>query len=162
MKIRSVCLALVTGAVLSAPGYAATATGTLNLSITISATCTVVSASAINFGTMSSIPASVDQTSTLTVNCSNTTPYVISLGVGGGAGATTAVRKMTNAGNTVNYSLYRDAGYTQLWGASSGVDTLAGTGNAANQALTIYGRVPTQTVPPPGTYTDAVTVTITY
>jgi spore coat protein U-like protein len=62
----------------------------------------------------------------------------------------------------VNYSLFRNATRTQVWGQTIGTDTVTGTGTGANQALTIYGRVPAQAVPPPGTYTDTVTVTITY
>jgi spore coat protein U-like protein len=149
-------------AVAAPVAHAATATGTLNLSITIAATCSVVSATAINFGTVSAIAANIDQTSTLTVNCSTTTPYNVGLSAGGGTGATVAARKMMNGANSVTYSLYRDSGYTQVWGNTVGTDTVAGTGTAANQTITIYGRVTAQTVPPPGSYTDAVTVTITY
>ena len=67
-----------------------------------------------------------------------------------------------NGVNVVNYTLYRDAARTQLWGTTIGTDTVAGTGAGADQTLTIYARTPTQTVPPPGVYTDAVTITITY
>ena len=84
------------------------------------------------------------------------------LGVGGGTGATVATRKMTSGANAVNYSLYRDALRTQLWGQTIGTDTVAGTGSGANQTLTIYGRVPAQAVPPPGTYSDAVTITVEF
>ncbi len=162
MNWKSACLAGILGMALPVAAHAATATGTLNLSITITASCSVVSATAVNFGSVASIPGNIDQTSTLTVNCSSTTPYTVSLGVGGGSGATTAVRKMTNGANVVNYSLYQDVGRTTLWGSVIGTDTVAGTGSGANQTLTIYARTPTQVVPPPGVYTDAVTVTITY
>jgi spore coat protein U-like protein len=162
MALKKTWFALAVALLVAPSAQAATATGSLNLSITISATCSVVSASAINFGTMGAIAANVDQTSTLTVNCSSTTPYTIGLSAGGGSGATVATRKMTSGANAVNYTLYRDAGRTLVWGTTIGTDTLAGTGSGANQALTIYGRVPAQTVPPPGTYNDTVTVTITY
>jgi spore coat protein U-like protein len=39
---------------------------------------------------------------------------------------------------------------------------VSATGNGADQTFTIYGRVPAQTTPAPGTYTDTVTVTVTY
>ncbi|MCZ8184737.1 MAG: spore coat U domain-containing protein [Beijerinckiaceae bacterium] len=162
MRLKSALLAAGLGLAIVPATYAATATGTLNLSITIQASCTVVSATAINFGSMATIAANVDQTSTLTVNCSSTTPYNVGLGVGGGSGATVATRKMTSGSDVVNYTLYRDASRTQVWGETIGTDTVTGTGTGANQTLTIYARVPAQTVPPPGTYTDAVTVTVTY
>ncbi|EEF26199.1 conserved hypothetical protein [Ricinus communis] len=40
--------------------------------------------------------------------------------------------------------------------------TVAGTGTGNAQLLTIYGRVPPQTTPSSGTYTDTVVVTLTY
>lgn len=162
MTLKVACLAGLLAVALPSGAYAATATGTLNLSITITASCSVVSATAVNFGSVAAIAANIDQTSTLTVNCSSTTPYTVGLGVGSGAGATVAVRKMTSGANVVNYTLYRDAARTQLWGTTIGTDTVAGTGSGANQTLTIYARTPTQAVPPPGAYTDAVTITITY
>lgn len=148
---------------LAAPAAeAATATGTLNLSITVAATCTVVSATAIDFGSVIGIANNIDQTSTLTVNCSSNTPYNVGLGLGSGSGATYSSRKMSNANGAVNYSLYRDSSRSQVWGDTVGTDTVAGTGTGANQTLTIYARTPPQSLPPPGTYADAVTVTINY
>ncbi|WP_284177936.1 spore coat U domain-containing protein [Rhabdaerophilum sp. SD176] len=162
MRLKSALLAAGLSLALVPAAHAATATGTLNLSITITASCTVVSASAINFGSVGAIGANIDQTSTLTVNCSNTTPYTVALSAGGGTGATVASRKMKSGTNQINYSLYRDAARAQVWGTTTGTDTYAGTGSGANQAITIYARVPSQAVPAPGTYTDAVTVTVTY
>jgi spore coat protein U-like protein len=162
MTFKAIGLAALVA--LAAPAaHAATATGSLGLSITIAATCSVISAPAINFGTVSAIAANIDQTSTLVVNCSTSTPYSVGLSVGGGTGATVGVRKMMNGTNAVNYTLYRDAARTLLWGDTIGTDVLGGqTGNATNQSITIYGRTPAQTVPPPGNYTDTVTVTINY
>lgn len=161
MKFR--LLGVAAACVVAAPAaMATTATGTLNLSITIAATCSVVSATSIDFGTVTDIGSNIDQTSTLTVNCSTTTPYNIGLSAGGGSGATYSSRKMSNAGNTVSYSLYRDSGRSQVWGETIGTNTVSGTGTASNQTITIYGRTPAQTAPAPGVYTDAVTVTINY
>jgi spore coat protein U-like protein len=162
MKFKALGFAAVL-AVAAPAAHAATATGSLGVSITIAATCSVVSASAINFGTVSAIAANIDQTSTLVVNCSSTTPYSVSLSAGGGTGATAATRKMMNGANAVNYSLYQDAARTQVWGDTVGSNVLTGqTGTAANQNITIYARTPAQTVPPPGAYSDTVTVTINY
>ncbi len=65
-------------------------------------------------------------------------------------------------GGFVTYELYRNNGRTQRWGAALNNDTVAGNGNGANQALTVYGRVPGQTTPSAGTYNDTITVTVTY
>jgi len=144
------------------PLYAATATTTMTVQMTITATCLVNSATALNFGTQGVLATNVDQTSTLQVTCTNTTPYNIGLNVGTGAGATVAARKMTSGANTVNYTLYRNSTRTTLWGNTVGTDTVAATGNGAAQNYTVYGRVPPQAAPAPGTYTDTITVTVTY
>lgn len=161
MNFVKKCAIALMGLAIPAGAYAATATGTLNVSITITATCSVVSAGPLSFGSASAIGANIDQSATVTVNCSSTTPYNVGLSVGTGGG-TVASRRMANGANFVTYTLYRDAARTQVWGDTVGTDTVSGTGNAANQAITIYGRVPSQTVPPPGSYTDAITVTVTY
>jgi spore coat protein U-like protein len=70
---------------------------------------------------------------------------------------------MTYSGsNFINYALYRDSARTANWGNTVGTDTVSGTGTGANQSLTVYGRVPAQTTPVAGTYTDTIVVTVTY
>jgi spore coat protein U-like protein len=162
MRAKLIFLAMGLATAIAPAAQAATASGSLNLSITIEASCTVVSASAVAFGSVATIGANIDQTSTLVVNCSNTTPYTVSLGAGNGVGATTTVRKMSAGANTVNYALFRDAARTQIWGNTIGTDTVAGIGTGANQSISIFARVAPQGVLAPGAYTDTVAVTITY
>ena len=152
-----ISLALVSGAV-----YAATTTTTFTVQITITASCTISSASTLNFGSQGVLTSSVDQTSTIQVQCTNTTPYNIGLNAGTASGATVTTRKMINGANTVNYSLFSDSLRTVNWGNTVGTDTVASTGNGASQSFTVYGRVPAQTTPTPAAYTDTVTVTVTY
>ena len=159
----------VTGALAAAcllqsvgPSSATTTTTTFTATITLAATCLINSASALNFGSAGVLTANVDQTSTIAVQCTNTTPYNIGLDAGTGTGATVAVRKLSTGSATVNYTLYSDSGRTTIWGNTVSTDTVAATGNGASQSYTVYGRVPAQTTPAPGTYTDTVTVTVTY
>ena len=142
--------------------YAASTTSTFAVQVAITATCTINSASTLNFGTQGVLGTNVDQTSTLQVTCTNTTPYNIGLDAGTGSGATVATRKLTSGGATVNYTLYSDSGRTTVWGTTIATDTVAGTGNGAAQSYTVYGRIPTQTTPAPGNYADTITVTVTY
>ena len=139
----------------------ATATGNMSVQLTIQAVCTVDTVGAMNFGTVANLASIVTQSATIAISCTNTTPYTIELSAGGGAGATTSVRKMTFGGNTIDYSLYKDAGYTSVWGVGA-TDDVNSTGTGAQQTFTVYGRVPVQALPNPGTYTDTVTVTVTY
>lgn len=138
-----------------------TMTASASFSATVTSKCTVVS-TPLNFGVAGTLNQLVDATSTLTVLCTNGTPYSIALNAGLGAGATTAARKMTGAGGTVSYALYQDAARTTVWGDANGVDTVSGTGTGADQDLTVYGRVPIQTTPSPGSYNDTIVVTVTY
>jgi spore coat protein U-like protein len=142
---------------------AATATTTMTVQVSIVATCTINSASTLNFGnSIGVLSANVDQQSTIQVTCTNTTPYNVGLNAGTGTGATVATRKLTSGANTINYTLYSNSGRTTVWGNTIGADTVAATGNGAAQSYTVYGRIPPQTTPAPGSYTDTITVTVTY
>src|SRR5882757_4968438 len=99
---------------------AATTTSTFTVQVTIAASCTINSASTLNFGSQGVLTANVDQTSTLQVQCTNTTPYNIGLDAGTGTGATVAVRKLTNGAATVNYTLYSNSTRTTVWGNTVG------------------------------------------
>ena len=142
--------------------YAASTTSTFAVQATIAATCTINSASTLNFGTLGVLASNTDQTSTIQVACTNTTPYNIGLDAGTGSGASVATRKLTSGGATVNYTLYSDSGRTTVWGNTVSTDTVAATGNGTAQSYTVYGRIPAQTTPAPGNYADTITVTVTY
>jgi len=60
----------------------------------------------------------------------------------------------------ITYGIYQDPARTQPWGDALGT-TLGDTGNGLAHHIT-YGRVPPQTTPTPGTYTEAIVVTLTY
>ena len=141
---------------------AATATGSFNVQVTIAATCVVTSATNLDFGTQGVLAANVDQTSTINVTCTNTTPYNIGLDKGLHGGSVTT-RQMKAAGAAlINYSLFSDAGRTVNWGNTVGTDTVAATGTGSAQPFTVFGRIPPQVSPVPAVYTDTITVTVTY
>ncbi|WP_188112595.1 Csu type fimbrial protein [Rhizobium tropici] len=142
---------------------AATATANMTVRITIQAQCLIQSANDLDFGTNGVIAANIDQATTIGVQCTSGQTYNIGLSAGAGSGATTAVRVMTGPSSaTINYGIYRDAARTQTWGITIGTDTVTGTGNGAVQNINVYGRVPPQTTPAAGVYTDTVAVTVTY
>ncbi|MDB5596076.1 MAG: hypothetical protein JWM36_3037 [Hyphomicrobiales bacterium] len=162
MKRRLFMAAALLGCT-SIQAQAATTSSTLGVSLTLAAACSV-STSAIAFGTVGLLSANVDQTGTVTVTCTKNATYTIALDAGASAGATTSARKMKNGAATefVAYSLYRDAARTQNWGNIVGTDTLAGSGTGSASVLTIYGRIPVQSSPSAGAYTDVVNVTVAY
>jgi spore coat protein U domain-containing protein, fimbrial subunit CupE1/2/3/6 len=119
-----------------------------------------VSATTLDFGTVGLLLANTDGTSALTVQCANGVAYQVGLDNGQHASGTT--RRMQGPGGLVSYELYRNTARTQRWGNTLNSDTVTGTGSGANQSLTVYGRVPTQTTPSAGTYNDVITVSVTY
>jgi len=148
---------------LTQAAQATTANSSFTVQVTIAATCTVNSAATLNFSSSQGLlTANVDQQSDIQVTCTNTTPYTVGLDQGTASGATVTTRKMTNGGNTISYSLYRDSARTLNWGNTPSTDTVSGTGTSAAITHTVYGRIPPQSTPAPATYTDLINVTVTY
>ncbi|HET7773263.1 MAG TPA: spore coat U domain-containing protein, partial [Burkholderiaceae bacterium] len=112
----------------------------------------------------------LDQNSTISVRCTRTTPFTVALNAGG-AGGTFASRVMRDAAtptpNTLSYNLFTTTGRTTVWGdGTAGTSTLAGVGlglGAGNNVdLTVFGRIPVQPTAVPASYSDSITVTVTY
>ena len=122
-----------------------------------------LSTATLDFQTQGVLVANVDRQADIAVQCTNNTTFNVGLDAGAGSGATVTTRKMTSgAAATINYSLYTDAGRTTVWGNTVGTNTVSSSGTGMSQTFTVYGRVPPQTTPAPGTYTDTITVTVTY
>ncbi len=141
---------------------AATAVSTMAVSSTVQATCTNT-ITPLDFGTYTGVAVAVN--AIVTVTCTNTTPYNVGLDAGASAGATVTTRALTGTGAgapLLDYVLTTDAANTINWGDTVGTDTVAGTGNGAAQALTIYGQEAAGQFVAPGTYADTITATVTY
>ncbi len=129
---------------------------------TVSKTCTVIAANNLSFGAAAGLlAANVDATTTLQTQCTNSTAFQIGLDNGQNASGTTR-RMLGSSGDLITYELYQDSGRTTRWGNTVNSDTVSGTGNGAVQTSTVYGRVAAQATPTPGTYTDTITVNVTY
>jgi spore coat protein U-like protein len=136
-------------------------TAPFTVTATVVAACTV-SATLLDFGTTGVLQANVDSSNSLSVTCSATVPYSVSLDGGLSGAIDPTQRKLQKASEAVTYGLYRDAARLQPWGSAIGSNTMAGTGSGFAQPLTVYGRVPAQATPSPGTYTDTIVVTVTH
>jgi len=159
-------LVLLSSLLVSALAAAGTASNTFQVNATVVSACTV-SGSAMNFGSSIDPLAAatpLDATSTLSVQCTNTTPYTVALNAGSNAGGASNFtnRTMKSGSNSLGYQLYLDAGRSSIWGDGTASSTVAGTGTGSTQSLTIYGRLPSLANVVPGSYTDTVTVTISY
>ncbi len=131
-------------------------------------------ASAVSFGAYNPLSGSnVDATGNVRVSCSSvitlgTINYSIALSTG--HSGTYTPRHMDNAGNPLNYNLYTSNTYGTIWGDGTG-GTGVVTGSITLFVLIdssfvdhpVYGRIPgSQTSAVVGSYSDTITVTVTY
>ena len=151
--------------VLATSASAGTATSTFQVSITIDASCSIVSASNLNLGTIGGTSTAFSDftPSTVTVNCSIGMPYGITL-ASANTGGTTGFQ-MVNGTSLLGYQLYANSFGNPQWDSSAG-GTYSSSGTGANQAIGVYGKIPAQAAPvggwTVGAYTDTVTMTVTW
>lgn len=164
MKKSVISLLVVPGLLVASQAAVATTTATSSFQtkLTINASCAINSASNLDFGQSGLLTSATNGSSALSVSCSKTTPFTVSLDGGSTAGGNTTTRLMTNGSETVAYKIYSDSARSTNWGDTAGTDTVAGTGTGSSQTLNIYGQVEAQGTPAPGNYADTVTLTLTY
>lgn len=166
----STAFRLAVVAILAAQGHAwaqtRQATGSLTVSASIPHSCKGLSANALSFGTYNPVSMSAtDGTTVVTVQCTTGTPVTVALDKGMNGTSPTA-RKLVSGSNSLNYSLFTDISRrTVLGDGVTGGSTIQATGAGLNTNLsfTVYGRIPAQQLTAAaGTYTDTVTVTVSY
>lgn len=121
-------------------------------------TCSI-SPQSVNFGNYDTLSGQqLDGVGTISVNCDATATFTISLS--SGAGSFNA-RQLSSGSNSLGYNLYTDASRLSVWGDGTGSTTTVSE-SATSGNFTVYGRIPADQNVPAGTYSDTVTVTITY
>jgi spore coat protein U-like protein len=162
LSIASIAvLGILALGITSTPAFAASTTANLGISANVSATC-VAGTTAVQFGPYTGA-TSVSAIGAVTVTCTNSTTYTVSLNAGNGSTATVAIRQMQNGSALLNYALYKDSVMSILWGdGTTGTFTVAGTGNGQAQPISVYGQIPALQYPTPGSYVDSVLATISY
>lgn len=138
-------------------------TGTFGFSVSapVVNNCTIATTN-VAFAAATGLSAPLSTAGSLSVTCTNNDAYRISLN--GGTSANVGARTMISpAGRTVSYQLYSDSARTIVWGdGTNGTATYTAIGTGLAQTVPVYGLVPTQTTPPPGSYTDTITATIAF
>ena len=159
LPAAAAAIAMLVGLPLSA-ARAATATTTFSVTATVATNC-AITANNLNFGAYTG--AQLDGTTTLQATCSQGIPYDVGLSKGSSPLATVQSHRLGGSGpEDMTYQLFQNAARTTVWGDTIGTDTVAGTGNGAQQTLTVYGRIPASQFVAPGQYSDTVTVTLTF
>lgn len=150
-----------------------TATSTFQVLITILKSCSVTAGTSSNID-LNSVNAGESATgnSTISVNCSKTTPYFIGLSpstINGGTstGSGAMASSLNSATNTdkVPYQLNQTSATGAVWGNTATTTTIgngvAGTGTGLDQSYTVYATA-SNTNFTPDSYADTVTVTVNY
>jgi spore coat protein U-like protein len=165
-------LVFAAGLVGSASAMAGSATTTLSNTTAITANCTFTASGFTNtydpIVTNASTPVK-DATASITYTCTD-----------GGTGAKIAFNDGTNAasgstddsplarlkggthGDYLNYAMYQDNGYSQVWAYDPAVNEVSATEDGAQHTATVYTEIPAGRNVHVDTYTDTVTATITF
>jgi spore coat protein U-like protein len=158
------CLALValSGA---AVAQTFTATAAMPVRVELVGECRV-SAADLNFGNyVSQSQGSVQGQTTIELSCASGTTVEVSLDAGVGApGSNTSRRKMERADGTdqLDYDLFQDAARRVHWGDRSGTDTLEVVTTGTATSIPIYGEIPGRQKVRDGSYSDVITIRVSY
>jgi spore coat protein U-like protein len=108
-------------------------------------------------------------TATCTLTSGNSASVSIVSSYSTGSSGTYSARTLRAGVNQLFYNLYFDAAFTQIRGDGTGGSQTGGasfsltrTNSTQSTTSTIYGRVPALQDVAPGSYSDVITVTITY
>ncbi|MBN3833939.1 spore coat U domain-containing protein [Burkholderia sp. Ac-20344] len=151
---------------LGAPACASltTSSGTFPFSATANVVnnCNI-NATNVNFGTASLLSGTLAATGTITAQCTNGDAWKIALSGGNSSNVMARQMQRSSGGGTIGYGLYTDATHSVTWGdGTGGSATVTGVGTGTSQVVTVYGAVPAQTTPAPGSYSDTITATISF
>jgi spore coat protein U-like protein len=144
--------------------FAASTTTTFNVTASVISSC-AVGATNLAFGNYDPLSV-VDKlgTTNVSVTCSLLAPFNVGISIGTNGTSVTARKMLITGGGTdkLNYSLFQDVLLSTNWGNTVGTDTLAAAGIGVAVPIPVYGVIPAGQNVSVGSYTDTVTVTVTY
>ena len=137
---------------------AATATATLTVTANVRSGCSIENGS-LNFGDYTAGQAqALDGTGIIRIrNCAGLT---VTIELDGGSSGSVNNRELRSTNGRLSYQLYRDPARSEVWG----------TGNDANRvqildsdvSIQVFGRIFSGQNVPAGSYTDTISVTMTF
>lgn len=126
----------------------------------------VASIGTLNFGDMYKVTLVRDAATTagagnIELRCTPGTTAKITMNAGlYGGSVNTRKMRLTTGTATLNYQLYTSSTRLTVWDDTVGVSVTFNSDTT--QSIPIYGRVPVQTTPTSGIYTDQITLTVSY
>jgi spore coat protein U domain-containing protein, fimbrial subunit CupE1/2/3/6 len=161
MKRFLIAATALVGVVAGTDAWASTVGTTMGVSASVATACSVSVSGPLAFGQVN-VGAVTDATSTVTVTCTNGGTYDVGLNFGLNASPATQRNLIgTNLATLLTYGLFSDSSHGVPWGNTVSTDTVHSTGSGAAQAITVYGRMPSQVLTV-DSYSDTVAVTVTY
>jgi len=159
-KRKYIFAAVAVFCVMSAGAASAQSTANLAVSADVSTVCNFTT-TPLAFGEMA-LTGATPGTATISITCTGGGAYTV--GLGNGLHNVAAQRNLVSGANILAYDMFQDPARGTRWG-DAGAGLVSGTGNAAQQNLTVYGSITTgqALVADNGTpYTDTILVTLTY
>lgn len=159
-------------AIAAIPAHAGTTTGTFQVTATVVNSCVINSAGNLAFGSYNPLSATATTgSSVISVNCTKGDAYTIALndGLYGTSDTTRAMSDgATPTPDKLAYQLYTDSGYTKVWNSTCGGSNNCGSGTGAGpgagnaQTYTVYGQITAGQNVPANSYSDTITLTVTF
>ena len=160
--LRAISVAASAAAVWGGFAFAGTVSGTLPVSASITNNCSFGTISSLSFGAYDPVVANstADLSSTGTFALTCTSGDALTIGLSLGANAVSNQRNMKDSGtDKLAYNLYQDSGHSTAWDETT---TESSTGTGSEITYTVYGVVPHGQNIPAGSYTDSVSIDVTY
>jgi spore coat protein U-like protein len=172
--LASAAAALAAFVLAIAPARALTTSSTVTVTASVAKACSIGNAT-LAFGAYDPTTGTNDDvafTNALSVSCTKGTAWSVGLDTGLNGPATRNMKDATS-GDLLHYELYTDTTRNNVWSNGAtitpvpatmfGGTGLGGTGAAAVQNVTIYGRIfASQFVTPAATYQDQVKATVNF
>lgn len=162
--LNSFLLALVFGASFSA--HADTASGTIAVSTTVSNSCFLAAPGTFSFGNYDPTAlSSIVVNSSMSLRCTKGATVSIGMDKGlnssAGSSCSSPGRQLANGSNFIPYSIFSPTGFDFGCSADNVYNTTSASGTTV-QNITYKGRITRGWDVPAGSYTDTITVTVSF
>ena len=115
-----------------------------------------------NYDPYNAAPTNTTATNLISVSCNGNGTATIDLSTG--SSSTYFPRSMISGTDTLTYNLYTTASLTSVWGDGTGgtVDQNFAYHGGTSASYSVYGQIPALQNVNPGSYTDTITITVTF
>jgi spore coat protein U-like protein len=144
--------------------HAVTLSQPVQLIARVGSTCLSATATSLNFGMLVAATTTsvlrATATASLSIDCSNGTPFSVTSNAGANAGSGSQKRLRLGAtGAYVNYAIYKNSQLSDAFPTTGGVN---GVGSITPLTVPVYGEIVAQAVTSAGAYADTLVFTVSF